>query len=80
MKKIANHRSIRLIREDLKPYDTVIDHEIPLPKFLIDRKGNLFLKNRTIFEFGQSRVVYSQVLATSLTNVEVVFCQEVESV
>lgn len=77
--KTANYRNIRLIREDLTPYDTVIDCDIPLPKFIIDEKGNLFLKNRTIFESGQSKVVYSQALATCLTSVEVSDCQEVES-
>lgn len=77
--KTANYRSIRLIREDLTPYDTVIDCEIPLPKFIIDGKGNLFLKNRTIFESGQSRVAYSQALATRLQCVEVSDCHEVES-
>lgn len=70
--KTTNHRNIRLIREDLTPYDTVIDCDIPLPKFIIDNKGALFLKNRTIFESGESRVVYSQTLATALTSVEVV--------
>ncbi|MEK0187542.1 hypothetical protein [Microcoleus anatoxicus] len=75
---IAN-RNIRLIGEDLAPYDTVINCSTPLPKFLIDGKGNLFVK-RTIFESGQSRVVYSQALATHLTSVEVSDCQEVESV
>lgn len=68
--KTTNHQNIRLIREDLTAYDTIIDCDIP-PKFIVDSKGSLFLKNRTIFESGESRVVYSQTLATSLTSVEV---------
>lgn len=70
--KTTNHRNIRLIHEDLTAYDTIVDCDIPLPKFIVDSKGSLFLKNRTIFESGESRVVYSQTLATSLTSVEVV--------
>jgi hypothetical protein len=69
--KTINHRQIRLIREDLTAYDTTIECDIPLPKFIIDDKGGLFLKNRTIFESGQSKVVYSQALATFLPIVEV---------
>ncbi|TAG93124.1 MAG: hypothetical protein EAZ18_13065 [Oscillatoriales cyanobacterium] len=69
--KSINHRQIRLIREDLTAYDTTIECDIPLPKFIIDSNGGLFLKNRTIFESGQSKVVYSQALATFLPNVEV---------
>ena len=68
--KTINHRQIRLIREDLTAYDTTIECDIPLPRFIIDNNGGLFLKNRTIFESGQSKVVYSQALATFLPTVE----------
>lgn len=77
--KTINHWNIRLIREDLTAYDAIIDCGLPLPKFIIDSKGSLFLKNRTIFESGEvSRVVYSQTLVTFLNSVEVV-AQPVEA-
>ena len=69
--KNINHRDIRLIREDLTPYDTIIDCQLPLPKFILDHRGRLFQKNRTIFESGQSKVVYSEAIATNLTSVEI---------
>lgn len=65
-------RNIRLIREDLTAYDTTIECELPLPKFIIDSKGELFQRNKVIFESGHSRVVYSQALATFLPSIEVV--------
>lgn len=69
--KSINHQQIRLIREDLTAYETIIECDIPLPKFIIDSNDRLFLKNRTIFESGKSKVVYSQALATFLSTVEV---------
>ncbi|MEG3899785.1 MULTISPECIES: hypothetical protein [unclassified Microcoleus] len=66
-----NHRNIRLISEDLTAYNTTIACELPLPKFMLDTKGKLFQKTKTIFESGQSRVTYSEVLVTNLSSVEV---------
>ncbi len=66
-----NHRNIQLISEDLTAYDTTISCELPLPKFILDTKGKLFQKTKTIFESGQSRVTYSEVLVTNLSNIEV---------
>ena len=70
--KSINHRNIRLIREDLTAYDTTVECELPLPKFFLDIDGGVFLKNKTIFESGQSRVVYSQLLVHYLPSMEVV--------
>lgn len=70
--KSINHRNIRLIREDLTAYDTIIDCELPLPKHLLDVDGGVFLKNRTVFESGQSRVVYSQLVVHYLPLMEIV--------
>ena len=70
--KNINHRSIRLISEDLTAYDTTISCELPLPKYVLDTKGKLFQKTKTIFETGISRVTYSEVLVTNLSSVEVV--------
>jgi hypothetical protein len=67
----ANHQNIQLIYENLKIYDTTINCELPLPKFLDDNEGNLFQKQKTIFEGSQSRVLYSEVPVTNLSNVEV---------
>lgn len=69
--KNINHRNIQLISEDLTAYNTTISCERLLPKFILDTKGKLFQKAKTIFESGQSRVTYSEVLVTSLSNVEV---------
>jgi hypothetical protein len=75
-----NHRNIRLISEDLTAYDTTIACELPLPKFINDtKKGRLFQKVKTIFESGQSRVTYSEVLVTSLSSVEVVSASPVDA-
>lgn len=71
IRKNTNLRNIRLIREDLTAYDTTIECELPLPKFIIDNKGGLFQKNKVIFESGESRIVYSQALATFLSSIEV---------
>lgn len=72
MKNIS-HRSIRLIREDLTAYDTTINCELPMPKFILDSKGKLFAKNRTIFEPGKSNLIsYSETPVTVLSNVEVI--------
>lgn len=71
MKKI-NHRNIQLIAESLTVYNTTISCELPLPKFILDTKGHLFQKNKTIFESGQSRVIYFEVPMTALSSVEVV--------
>jgi hypothetical protein len=71
--KNINHRNIRLISEDLTAYDTTINCELPMPKFVVSRQGKLFQKTKTIFEPGQeSRVTYSEILVTNLSNVEVV--------
>jgi hypothetical protein len=67
-----NHRNIRLIPENLEPYNTTISCELPLPKFILDSKGKLFKKVKTIFESGQSRVTYSEELVTALSSIEVV--------
>lgn len=70
--KNINHRNIRLISENLTAYDTTISCELPLPKYIgISNKGKLFSKVKTIFESGQSRVTYSEVLVTELSSVEV---------
>jgi hypothetical protein len=69
--KNTNHRNIQLVYENLKIYDTTISCKLPLPKFLDDNQGNLFQKQKTIFEGGHSRVLYSEVLVTNLSNVEV---------
>ena len=74
-----NHRNIQLISEDLTAYDTTIACELP-PKFINDtKKGRLFQKAKTIFESGQSRVTYSEVLVTSLSSVEVVSASSVDA-
>ncbi len=70
--KNINHKNIRLIREDLTTYDTIIECELPLPKHLLDADGGVFLKNRTVFKSGQSIVVYSQLLVHYLPLMEVV--------
>lgn len=70
--KSINHRNIRLIREDLTAYDTTVECELPLPKHLLDVDGRVFIKNRVIFEAGQSRVVYSQLLVHYLPLMEIV--------
>jgi hypothetical protein len=70
MKKI-NHRNIRLISEDLLVYDTEIICEQLLPQFIIDWRNKLFKKTKTIFESGESRVTYSEILVTNLFEVEV---------
>lgn len=69
--KSVNHRNIRMISEDSKIYDTAIGCELPLPRFIIDRQGKLFQKIKSIFESGRSRVVYSELLVTNLSEVEV---------
>jgi len=69
--KHINHRNIQLVYENLRVYDTTISCELPLPKFLNDKQGRLFQKQKTIFEGSQSRVLYSEVLVTNLSNVEV---------
>lgn len=70
--KNINHRNIRLLYEGLTAYDTAISCELPLPKFILDTKGKLFQKAKTIFESGQSRTIYSEILVVNLSNVEVV--------
>ena len=72
IRKNTNLRNIRLIREDLTAHDTTIEYELPLPKFIIDSKGELFQKNKAILESEHSRVVYSQALAAFLPSIEVV--------
>ena len=75
-----NHRNVRLISEDLTAYDTTIACELRLPEFINDtKKGKLFQKAKTIFESGQSRVTYSEVLVTSLSSVEVVSASPVDA-
>lgn len=70
--KNTNHRNIQLVYENLRVYDTTISCELPLPKFLSDKQGKLFQKQKTLFkEGGQPRVLYSEVPVTSLSNVEV---------
>lgn len=69
--KNINHRNIKLIAEDLTAYDTTISCELPLPKFILDTKGRLFQKTKTIFESGSSRTTFSEVLVTNLSSVEV---------
>lgn len=67
------HRNIQLLAENLTAYDTAISCELPMPKFILDTRGRLFQKNKTIFEpSGQSRVAYSEVAVTNLSSVEVV--------
>lgn len=74
--KNINHQNIRLyydIGDNPAIYDTTITCDLPMPKYIVDDKGKLFQKNRTIFELGQeSRVAYSEVGVTVLSNVEVV--------
>lgn len=78
--KNINHRNIRLISENLTAYDTTISCELPLPKFILDTKGKLFQKAKTIFEPGhESRTTYSEVLVTNLSNVEVPAVLEVDT-
>ena len=48
-------------------------------RFILDNKGKLFQKVKTIFEPGQSRVTYSEVLVTSLSSVEVVSASPVDA-
>lgn len=72
IRKNTNLRNIRLIREDLTAYDTTIEYELPLPRFIVDNKGGLFQRNKVIFESGESRVVYSQALAAFLPSIEVI--------
>jgi len=69
--KNINHRNIRLIYENLTPYDTVISSQRVLPEFILDYRGGLFQKNKTIFESGESMTTYSEVSVTVLSNVEV---------
>lgn len=69
--KNINNRNIRLISENLTAYDTTINCELPLPKFIHDNQGKFFQKVKTIFESGQSRVTYSEVLVANLSNIEV---------
>lgn len=52
-------------------YDTTIACALPMPRHILDSKGKLFQKNKTIFEPGQdSRVAYSEVEVTVLSSVE----------
>ena len=70
--KNINHRNIRLICENLTIRDTVISYRLPLPKFILDDKGRLFLKNKAIFEAGQEvRTGYSETSVTVLSNIEI---------
>ncbi len=75
-----NHRNIRLLHENLTIYDTTIVCELSMPKFIFDnKKGKLFQQVKTIFESGQSRVTYSEVLVTNLSSVEVVSAPTVDA-
>ena len=67
-----NYRNIRLIRENLTIYDTTIECESP-PKHLLDASGGVFMKIKSIFESGHSRVVYSQLVVHYLPLIEVTF-------
>lgn len=70
--KNINHRNIQLLYENLIPYNTAIECELPMPKFILDTKGKLFQKAKTIHEADSpSRVLYSEVLVTNLSSVEV---------
>lgn len=67
-----NHRNIQLLDEGLNAYNTTIECKLPMPKYLLDTKGRLFQKAKTIHEAGEpSRVLYSEVLVTNLSSVEV---------
>lgn len=67
-----NHRNIQLLHENLTSYNTTIECDLPMPKFILD-KGRLFQKQKTIFESGgQSRVLYAEVSVINLSSVEVV--------
>jgi len=71
--KNINHRCIQLIPENLQPYNTVVQCELPMPRHILDSKGKLFQKNRTIHEPGQqSRVSYYEIPVVALSSVEVV--------
>ncbi len=78
--KNLKYQKIRLTSEDLKAYDTTIGCESLPPKFILDRKGRLFQKNRTVFNSRQSRLIYSEVLVAALSNVEVTTLSEVVDV
>ena len=76
--KSINHRNIWLcygIDEsdtDLI-YETTIACGLPMPNHIIDSKGRLFQKNKTISELEESATVsYFEVQVTALSNVEVV--------
>lgn len=72
MKKIE-HKNIQLVYENLTVYNTVIEWKTrTLPTYILDKKGRLFHKSKTIFESGQSKVTYFEVLVTALSSVEIV--------
>lgn len=70
--KNINHRNVQLLYENLTPHNTVIECELPMPKFILDTKGKLFQKAKTIHETSEpSRVLYSEVAVVNLLSVEV---------
>lgn len=69
-----NHRKIRLRYESLAEYDTTINCDLPMPKYIFDDSnstGKLFVKNKTIFESESPSVTcYSEAPIIALSNVE----------
>ncbi len=54
-------------------YETAIACGLPMPNHIIDSKGRLFQKNKTISESEESgTVTYFEVSVTALSDVEVV--------
>lgn len=71
--KSINHRNIRLTDNNSGIHETTIVCELPLPRFILDGKGRLFKKNKTIHEPNESsKVNYFEVGVVHLSSVEVV--------